>query len=107
MIPFTGQKCAHSDTSNVDDERKMRRVDTLKKYGCVCISCPRCDCVIFVKKNYNIDNTNIADALSNRYREVGNKEFICKPCHTRLQNKHDNTQNSNGIDNSKKYRGHE
>ena len=53
------------------------------------------------KKNYNIDNINIANALSNRYREVGNKEFICKPCHTRLQNKHDNTQNSNSVDNSK------
>ena len=106
MIPFTGQKCAHSDTSNVDDERKRRKVDTSKKCGCVCTSCHRknlmrCDCVIFLKMNYNMDNTNIADALSNRYREVGNKEFICKPCHTKLQNKHDNTQNSNGVDHSK------
>ena len=41
MIPFTGQKCAHSDPNNVDDERKRRRVDTLKKYGCVCTSCHR------------------------------------------------------------------
>ena len=32
---------------------------------------------------------------------MGHKEFICKPCHTRLQNKHDNTQNSNSVDNSK------
>ena len=37
MIPFTGQKHAHSDTNNVDGERKRRRVDTLKKYGCVCV----------------------------------------------------------------------
>ena len=36
MIPFTGQKHAHSDTNNVDGERKRRRVDTSKKYGCVC-----------------------------------------------------------------------
>ena len=35
MIPFTGQKQAHSETNNVDGERKRRRVDTLKKYGCV------------------------------------------------------------------------
>ena len=35
MILFTGQKHAHSDASNVHDETKMRRVDTLKKYGCV------------------------------------------------------------------------
>ena len=71
----------------------------------VCTCCQRknlmrCDCVIFVKKNYDTDNTNIANALSNRYREVGNKEFIWKPCHTRLQNKHDNTQNSHSVDNS-------
>ena len=55
MILFTGQKHAHSNTSNVHDERKMRRVDTSKKYGCVCTCCQRknlmrCDCVIFVKK---------------------------------------------------------
>ena len=106
MIPFTDQKHAHSDTNNLDGERKRRRVDTLKKYGCVCTSCHRknlmrCDCVIFLKNNYNIDNANIADALSSRYRKVGNKEFICKPCHTKLQNKHDNTQNTNGVDHSK------
>ena len=106
MVLFTGQKHTHSNTSNVHDERKMRRVDTSKKYGCVCTCCQRknlmrCDCVIFVKKNYDTDNTNIPNALSNRYREVGNKEFICKPCHTRLQNKHDNTQNSHSVDNSK------
>ena len=106
MIPFTGQKHAHSDTNNVDGERKRRRVDTLKKYGCVC-TCHRknlmqCDCVIFLKRNYDIDNSNIADALSSRYRgEVGNKEFICKLCHTKLQNSHFNTLNSNGVDHSK------
>ena len=70
--------------------KKRRRVDTSKKYGCVCTCCHRknlmwCDCVIFLKKNYDIDNSNIADALTSRYREVGNKEFICKSCHTKLQ----------------------
>ena len=55
MIPFTGQKYGHSDTNNVDGERKRRRVDTSKKYGCVCTCCHRkklmqCDCVIFLKK---------------------------------------------------------
>ena len=106
MIPFTGQKHAHSDTNNVDGERKRTRVDTSKKYRCVCTcrhrkNLIRCDCVIFLKKNYDIDNSNIADALSSRYREVGNKELICKPCHTKLQNSHCNTLNSNGVDHSK------
>ena len=72
----------------------------------MCTCCHRknlmqCDCVIFLKKNYDIDNSNIADALSSRYREVGNKEFICKSCHTKLQNSHFNTLNSNGVDHSK------
>ena len=106
MIPFTGQKHAHSDKNNVDGETKRRRLDTSKKYGCVCTCCHRknlmwCDCVIFVKKNYNIDNSNIADVLSRRYREVRNKEFICKPCHTKLQHSHFSTVNSNGVDHSK------
>ena len=106
MIPFTGQKHAHSDTNNVDGERKRRRVDTSKKYGCVCTCCHRknlmrCDCVIFLKQNYDVDNSNIADALSKRYREVGNKEFISKPCHTKLQHSHFSTLNSNGVDHSK------
>ena len=76
MILFTGQKRAHSNTSNVHDERKMRRVDTSKKYGCVCTCCQRknlmrCDCVIFVKKNYDTDNTNIANALSKQVQRSG------------------------------------
>ena len=71
MTPFTGQKHAHSDTNIVDGEIKRRRLDTLKKYRCVCTCCHRkklmqCDCVIFLKKNYNVDNSNIADALSRR-----------------------------------------
>ena len=59
------------------------------------------DCAIFLKKNYNVNNSNIADALSRRYREVRNKEFICKPCHTKLQHSHFSTVNLNGVDHSK------
>ena len=88
MILFTGQKHSHSNTNIVDGETKRRRHDT-SKYGCVCTCCHRknlmkCDCVIFLKKKYNLDNSNVADALSQRYREVRNEEFICKPCHTKL-----------------------
>ena len=90
MIPFTGQKHAHSDTNNVDGETK-RRVDTSKKYGCVCICCHRnnlmqCDCVIFLKKNYDVDNSNIADALSRRQWEVRKKNsyasHVIQNCNT-------------------------
>ena len=35
--------------------------------------------------NYNFDNKKIADALSNRYCECNNKEFICKSCHKKLK----------------------
>ena len=105
MILFTCQKHSHSNTNNVDDETKRRRHDASKKYGCVCTPCHRknfmqCDCVIFVKKNYNLDNPNVADALSRRYREVGNKEFIYKPCHTKLQHGHFSKVNSNDVDHS-------
>ena len=105
MILFTGQKHSHSNTNNVDGETKRRRHDTSKKYRCVCTCCHRknlmwCDCLIFLKKNYNLDNSNVADALSRRYREVRNKEFICKPCHTKLQHGHFSKVNSNGVDHS-------
>ena len=60
----------------------------------------QCDCLIFLQKNCNLDNSNVADALSRRYREVSNKEFICKPCHTKLQHGHFSKVNSNGVDHS-------
>ena len=41
MILFTGQKHCHSNTNNVDDETKRRRLDASKKYGCVCTCCHR------------------------------------------------------------------
>ena len=84
---------------------KKRRLDESKNYGCVCTCCHRkhlmqCDCVIFVTKNYILDNPNVADALSRRYREVRNKEFICKPCHTKLQHGHLSRVNSNDVEHS-------
>ena len=32
---------------------------------------------------------------------MGNKEFVCKPCHTKLQHSHFSTLNLNGVDHSK------
>ena len=105
MIFFTGQKHSHSNTNNIDEERKRSRLDASKKYGCVCMCCHRktlmqCDCVIFVKKNYILENPNVVDALSRRYREVRNKEFICKSCHTKLQHSHFSKVNSNDVEHS-------
>ena len=60
----------------------------------------QCDCVIFVKKNYILDNPKVADALLSRYREVRNEEFICKPCLTKLQHSHFSKVNSNDVEHS-------
>ena len=61
-----------------------------KKYGCVCTCCHaddllRYQCVIFLGNNYNCDISAVANALSKRYREIRQKEFICKPCHKQLK----------------------
>ena len=61
-----------------------------KKYGCVCTCChaddlPQYKCVIFLRNNYNFDIPAVANALSKRYREIRQKEFICKPCHKQLK----------------------
>lgn len=45
----------------------------------------RKSCVIFLKKNYNFNKQLVCNALSNRYREHCNKEFMCKPCHMKLK----------------------
>ena len=60
------------------------------KYGCTSTFChqkniTQRNCVLFIKKNYNFDNNKIADALSNRYRDHNNKEFISKSCHKKLK----------------------
>ena len=57
-------------------------------------------CNICDKELY-LDNPNVADALSRRYREVRNKEFICKPYHTKLQHGHLSRVNSNDVEHSK------
>ena len=49
-------------------------------------------CVIFVKKNYNFGKSEVSNALRRRYREKNNKDFICKECHTKLQNIDTNTK---------------
>ena len=51
-------------------------------------------------KDYILDNPNVADALSRRYREVRNKEFIYKLFHTKLQHGHFNKVNSNDVEHS-------
>ena len=61
-----------------------------KKYGCVCTCChaddlPQYKCVIFLRNNYNFDILAVANALSKRYREIRQKEFICKPYHKELK----------------------
>ena len=60
-----------------------------KLYGCVCTCCHAkklcCDCVIFLHQNYDFDNPVITAALSSHYREIRNKEFICKKCHEQLR----------------------
>ena len=53
-----------------------------KMYGCVCTcfhadDLPRYKCVIFLRNNYNFDIPAVANALSKRYREIRQKEFIC------------------------------
>ena len=61
-----------------------------KKIGCVCTCCQatnllHCDCVIFVKSNYDFTKETVSEAFANRYRERGNKEFMCKKCHTKMK----------------------
>ena len=61
-----------------------------RKYGCVCMcnhadDLPRYQFVIFVRKNYNFDIPTVANTLSKRYREIRQKEFICKPYHKQLK----------------------
>ena len=60
-----------------------------KRYGCVCTCCandlPQYNCIISLRNNYNLNIPAVANALSKRHREIRQKEFICKPCHTQLK----------------------
>ena len=49
-------------------------------------------CVIFVNKTTIFSKSEVSNALKRRYREKNNKEFICKECHTKLQNIDTNTK---------------
>ena len=84
-------------------ERQRRELVTMgetkesKKYGCVCTCCHaddllRYQCVIFLRNSYNFDIPFVANGLSKRYREIRQKEFICKPCHKQSK---DGTYSSN------------
>ena len=70
-----------------DDSGDMKES---KKYRCVCTCChandlPHYNCVIFLRQNYNLNIPAVANALSKRYQEIRQKEFICKPCHKELK----------------------
>ena len=61
-----------------------------KKCECLCTCChandlPRYNCVIFIRQNYILNIPAVANALSKWYREIRQKEFICKPCHKELK----------------------
>ena len=61
-----------------------------KKYGCVCTcyhadDLPGYNVVTILRNNYNFDIPAVGNALSKRYREIRQKEFICKPCHKQFK----------------------
>ena len=95
ILLITGQKWSHphgDDQSQMKKKRVHNNRDTKesKKYGCVCTYCHRNDlpwyqCVIFVRRNYNFNIPAVANALSKWYRDIRQKEFICKPCHKELK----------------------
>ena len=56
---------------------------------CICTCChntdiPRSQCIIFKESNYNLDNTVVVEALSNRFSTPTSAECICKKCHKDL-----------------------
>ena len=56
---------------------------------CTCTCChntdiPRSQCIRFKESNYNLDNTVVAEALSNRFSTPTSAEYICKKCHKDL-----------------------
>ena len=61
-----------------------------KKYGCVCMCCPVDDlpqykCVIFLEITITLTFLLLPMHYQKRYREIWQKEFICKPCHKQLK----------------------
>ena len=56
---------------------------------CLCTCChntdiPRSQCIIFKESNYNLDNTVVVEAPSNRFSTPTSAEYICKKCHKDL-----------------------
>ena len=69
-----------------------------ENYGCISTCChgktfQRCECIIFLQRNYNLLIPNVAKALSKRHKATKSKEFICKKmsCFVEIWQ---NTQNS-------------
>ena len=90
-----GKKWCHPHGDDQREITKKRVHDSgdmkeSKKYGCVCTCChttdlPWYNCVIFIRQNYNLSIPAVANALSKQYREIRQKEFICKPWHKELK----------------------
>ena len=111
ILLISGQKQSHPNEEENAIEVTQNKVGNhgetkeSKKYGCVCTCChaddlPRYQCVIFLRDNYNFDIPAVANALSKRYREIRQKEFICKPCHKQLKDSaySNNVQNCGNSD---------
>ena len=113
IVLIAGQKWCHPNEDEHESEVTKKRggysIDTKesKKYACVYTCChandlPQYWCVIFLRNNYNFDIPAGANALSQRHREIRQKEFICKPCHKQLKDgKHSN--NARNCLNSNKF----
>ena len=96
ILLISDQKWSHPNEEENAIEVTQNKVGNLgetkesKKYGCVCTCChaddlPRYQCVIFLRNNYTFDIPAVANTLSKRYREIRQKEFICKPHHKQLK----------------------
>ena len=96
IVLTAGQKLCHPHGDEYESEMTKKRVHDSgdmkewKKSGCVCTCChandlPQYNCVIFLRQNYNLNIPVVANALSKRYREIRQKEFICKQCHKELK----------------------
>ena len=96
IVLIPGQKWCHPNEEKNQIGMTKKKVgyteDTKesKKYGCVCMCChaddlPWYKCVIFLRNNHNFDIPAVPNALSKEYREIWQKQFICKPCHKQLK----------------------
>ena len=88
---------------------KYQRSMDVSAHSCHADDLPQYKCVIFLGKNYNFDIPAVANALTKRYREIRQKEFICKPCHKQLKDGKysNNVQNCGNSDLLGSYLNHE